>query len=182
MTTPFDVPWWNTELGEAEIDGVAKAILGRHINQGELCSELERQLAQRLGVPHVAMTTSGSAALALSLMACGVGRDDEVILPALSYIATAHAVLLAGARVRLVDVRPDRPLIDPALIEAAITPRTKAILPVHLNGAACNMAAIRDIRSRASASIRPRAIVGNPPASATFKANSGTSVIQDMAP
>ena len=127
---------------------MAEAIRGRHINQGALCQRLEEELARRLGAAHVVLTTSGSAALALSLMACGVGPGDEVILPALSYIATAHAVLVTGAKVRLVDVRADRPLIDETLIEPAVTGRTRAIVPVHLNGAACRMAPILAIARR----------------------------------
>ena len=142
------IPWWRTDLGDAEIDGVAEAIRGRHINRGPLCEELERRLAETLGVPYVVVTASGSVALLMSLLACGVGPGDEVIVPAETFIAGAHAALLLGAKIRLVDVRTDRPLIDASLIEQAITDRTKVVLPVHLNGMACDMAAIRDIARR----------------------------------
>ena len=142
------IPWWRTDLGDAEIDGVSEAIRGRHINRGPLCEELERRLAETLGVPHVVVTTSGSVALLMSLLACGVGPGDEVIVPAETFIAGAHAALLLGANIRLVDVLPDRPLIDASLIEPVINDRTKVILPVHLNGMACDMAAIRDVAGR----------------------------------
>jgi perosamine synthetase len=142
------VPWWFTDLGDDEIRAIADAIRERHIQCGPVCSELERTLAEVLGVPHVVTTASGSAALALSLLACDVGPGDEVIVPAATYIATAHACLLTGARVRLVDVLPDRPLIDPAAVEAAVTPKTRAIIAVHLNGAACDMAAINAIAAK----------------------------------
>jgi len=142
------IPWWRTDLGDAEISGVAEAIRGRHINRGPLCKELERRLAEMLGVPYVVVTTSGSVALLMSLLACGVEPGDEVIMPAGAFIAGAHAALLIGAKVRLVDVCADRPLIDTNLIEAAITDRTKVMLPVHLNGTACDMAAIKDVAGR----------------------------------
>ncbi len=142
---PHPVPWWFTDLGDDEIRAMAAAIRDRHIQCGPVCAELERKLAEILGVPYVVTASSGSAALALSLLACGVGPGDEVIVPAATYIATAHACLLAGARVRLVDVLPNRPLIDPAAVEAAITEKTRAVIAVHLNGAACDMAAINAV-------------------------------------
>lgn len=142
------IPWWRTELGEDEIRAVAESIRNRHINQGPVSRELEQRLAQELAVPHTATCTSGSAALYLALTACGVEPGDEVILPAMSFIATAHASLLRGAKLRLVDVRPDRPLIDIKQIEPAINEKTKAIIAVHLNGGACDMTRINDIAGR----------------------------------
>ena len=142
------VHWWKTDLGNEEIRGVEESIRNRYINQGPVCKKLEGELAQILNVPYVVLTTSGSMALAMSLMACGVGPGDEVIVPAISYIATAHSVLLLGAKVRLVDVQPDRPLIDVNKIEAAITTNTKVILPVHLNGAACDIDAIKTLANK----------------------------------
>ena len=142
------VHWWKTDLGDEEIRGVEESIRSRHINQGPVCKKLEDELAQILNVPYVVLTTNGSTALAMSLMACGVGPGDEVIVPAITYIATAHSVLLLGAKVRLVDVQPDRPLIDVNQIEAAITDKTKVILPVHLNGAACDIDAIKTLAKK----------------------------------
>ena len=142
------IPWWRTDLGDAEILGLTAAIRGRHINRGPLCEELERRLAEMLGVPHVVVTTSGSVALLMSLLACGVEPGDEVIMPAGAFIAGAHAALLIGAKIRLVDVCAGRPLIDADLIEPAITGRTKVILPVHLNGTACDTVAIREVAGR----------------------------------
>ncbi len=142
------VPWWFTDLGEDEIRAIAESIRARHIQCGPVCAELEERLAGILEVPHVVMTSSGSAALAMSLLACGVGPGDEVIIPAATYIATAHACLLAGARIRLVDVLPDRPLIDPSAIEAAVTAKTRAVIAVHLNGAACDMGAVNAVAAK----------------------------------
>ena len=142
------IPWWRTDVGTAEIRAVEEAILNRHVNQGALCAEFERRLAERLGVPYVVTCTNGSAALYMALCACEVHPGDEVIVPAISFIATAHAVMLRNATVRLVDVHPDRPLIDARLIESAVNDRTRVIIAVHLNGAACDMQAINAIAKR----------------------------------
>lgn len=142
------VPWWKTDFGEPEIQQVATAIRQRQINQGAISEDLARRLADCLQVPHVAMTSSGSSALLISLLACGVGPGDEVIVPAVTFIATAHAVLLTGARVKLVDVQRRAPVMDSEQLAAAVTPRTKAIIPVHLGGVACAMPAIRDVAAR----------------------------------
>lgn len=142
------IRWWRTELGADEADAVARAIADRRINRGSVCARLEQELADRLGFAHVLLTSSGSAAIALALQACGVGPGDEVIVPAATFIATAHAPRLLGATVRLADVRPDRPLLDPVSLEAAITPRTRAVIPVHLGGGICDMPAILAVARR----------------------------------
>jgi dTDP-4-amino-4,6-dideoxygalactose transaminase len=136
------IRWWRTDMGAAEAQGVAAAIAARHINGGPACRALEAALAAALGVPHAALTTSGSAALLLAYWACGVGPGDEVIMPAAGFIATAHAALMLGAQPVIVDVEADRPLLSAAATARAITPRTKLIVPVHLNGAACDMPAL----------------------------------------
>lgn len=137
------IRWWQTEIGDDEIAYVAAAIRQRHINQGEECRALESALSGYLDIPHVILTSSGSVALLLALKACGVGPGTEVILPALTFIAPAHAVLWLGARVRLVDVDPVRGLIDPAAVMQAISPCTRAIVAVHLNGRAAPVAALQ---------------------------------------
>jgi dTDP-4-amino-4,6-dideoxygalactose transaminase len=142
------VHWWWTDLGQAEIEGVIAAIRDRCINQGRLCRELEARLAAQLEVPHVVVTSSGSLGLVLALLACDVGPGDEVIVPAATFIAPAHAALLLGARVRLADVRGDRPILDADQLEAAITSRTKVVIPVHLNGRACDLEAIHAVADR----------------------------------
>lgn len=136
------VPWWRTRFGEAEIRRIASAIEHEHISQGALTAEFERELARRLDVPHVVATTSGSMALLMALMAAGIRAGDEVIVPNRTWIATAHAPFLLGAKPVFVDVEAERPIIDARRIEERITPRTRAILPVHLNGRAADMAEI----------------------------------------
>lgn len=141
------IPWWRTTFGEAEAKKIAEAIAAERISQGPVVAEFERRLGEALQVPHVVATTSGSMALLMTMMAAGVGPGDEVIVPNRTWIATAHAPLLLGAKVVLVDVEPDRPIIDVAKIAEKITPKTKAILPVHLNGRAADMRAINRLAS-----------------------------------
>src|SRR5207249_11323226 len=93
-------------------------------------------------VRHAICVTSGTAALFLALAALRIGPGDEVIIPDLTFIATANAVRLAGAIPVLVDIEERTFGIDPNAIEAAITPRTRAVIPVHISGRAANMAAI----------------------------------------
>src|SRR5438105_2804164 len=109
---------------------------------GDAVSRFESAFASYLGVRHAVGVGSGLDALSLALQAVEIGAGDEVILPANTYIATALAVSAVGAKPVLVDCREDTYEIDPDLIEAAITPRTKAIMPVHLYGQAADMTAI----------------------------------------
>ncbi|MBV8150588.1 MAG: DegT/DnrJ/EryC1/StrS family aminotransferase, partial [Candidatus Eremiobacteraeota bacterium] len=149
VNTELDlVSFWRHDLGEAEIRLVAESIRNRRLSQGPVTAEFEARLARYLGVRHVVMTSSGSTALFAAVSVLGIGPGDEVILPNRTFVATAHAVLLAGARVRLVDCEKDSTVIDVSQIEAAITPRTKAILPVHLNGNAADMRRINAIAER----------------------------------
>ncbi|MGC8740759.1 MAG: DegT/DnrJ/EryC1/StrS family aminotransferase [Candidatus Sumerlaeaceae bacterium] len=108
----------------------------------------EEKFAKYIGVKHALGVNSGTDALLLALDALGVTRGDEVILPAFGFIATADVVVRLGARPVFVDVQPDTFNIDPSAVEAAITPRTKAIIPVHLFGQTCDMAALMAIAER----------------------------------
>ncbi len=141
----FTIPWWRISFGDDEIRGITRAINNENISQGPVVAEFERLLAAYLGVPYVVATTSGSIALLMSIMAAGVGYGDEVIVPNRTWIATAHAPAMLGAKVVLVDVETDRPIIDTNKIEKVITPRTKAIMPVHMNGRSANMREINRI-------------------------------------
>ncbi len=139
------IPYWRTTFNNGEAEAIARAIAAEHVGQGPVVAEFERQLAAYLGVPYVVATTSGSTALLMSAWAAGVGAGDEVIVPNRTWIATAHAPLLLGATVKLVDVERDRPVINADAIKAAITPRTKAIMPVHLCGRSADMRTINAI-------------------------------------
>jgi len=142
------IPWWRTDFGCGEVEGVTRAIKSQQITQGRLTQELEERLSGLFKTRNLLLATNGSAALVAALLACGVGKDDEVIIPDLTYVATAQAPLLLGANVRLVDVQPERPLIDVAKIEAQITSKTKAIIAVHLNGRAADIGPINVLAQR----------------------------------
>lgn len=115
---------------------------------GKYVERFERTFADFCGVRYAVSCSSGTAALHVALLALGVGPGDEVIVPTLTFVATANAVTYCGARPRFVDIEPDTWTIDPGLIEARITPRTKAILPVHLYGHVANMDDITEIARR----------------------------------
>lgn len=136
---PDSISWWRTGYTDSETDGIVAAIKDERLSQGKITDEFEARFADSIGSRFAVATTSGSVALYLALKGAGIGPGDEVIVPNRTWVATAHAVLLAGASVRLVDVQGDRPVIDAGLVEAAITPRTKALLPVHLGGRACDI-------------------------------------------
>ena len=106
------INWWRISFGAQEIEKVRQAIEGEHISQGSLTEQFEQDIASDLGMPYGIATTSGSVALLLSLMAHGVGPGDEVIVPNRTWIATANAPYLLGAKVVLVDGVPDEPSMD----------------------------------------------------------------------
>lgn len=144
-TTPDPlIRWWRLDLGEAEAAALREALSARRVTLGPLCADLESRLASFLEVPHCVLVNNGASALVAALLACGVGPGDEVVVPGLTFIATANAARLIGARVRLVDVRPDRPLMDPEGLPAVLGPRTRVIVPVHLGGRAADLAGVRE--------------------------------------
>src|SRR5258707_6284256 len=109
------------------------------VAQGPVVAAFERALTERLGVKHVVATSNCTTALHLALICAGVGPGDEVIVPSFTFIATANAVLYVGARPVFVDIDRQTYNIDPALVEAAITPRTKALMPVDQIGLAAEL-------------------------------------------
>src|SRR5579864_464500 len=142
VTNTYHIPWWRTEFGQPEVQRLTDAIANEHISQGPVTAEFEARLADALGVRYCIATTSGSMALLVALMALGIDRDDEVIVPNRTWIASAHAVAMLGAKVVLVDVLSSVPTMDLAQARRKITGRTKAIMPVHLNGRAVDMEAV----------------------------------------
>jgi dTDP-4-amino-4,6-dideoxygalactose transaminase len=108
----------------------------------------ERELAELCGAPHCVGCASGSDALQLALQGLGVGAGDEVIVPAFTFFATAQSVIAAGATPTFVDVDPETGLINGELIEERISPRTRAIVPVHLFGRVCDMSVITQLARR----------------------------------
>ncbi len=136
------IPWWRIEFGSAEVNAVSRAIRDECISQGPVTRLFERRLMEHLGVRHVVATSSGSAAIAMSLMVLNVGRGDQVIVPNRGWIATANAVQLLGAEPVFADVEKKRPVLEVRALEKLITKRTKVIVPAHLNGRSVRMAPI----------------------------------------
>lgn len=141
---PFSRPYFPG--GEAE--ATAEVIASRWVTQGPKVREFEAAFAARLGAAHAVATTNGTTALQLTLYALDVGPGDEVIVPSLSFIATANAVWQCGATPVFADVRPGTLNLDPTAAEAAITSRTRAIMPVHQIGLAAEMDAFAQIARR----------------------------------
>lgn len=139
------IPFYCHDLGEPELEAVRKVLAGPILTTGEVVESFERRFADYLGRRHALAVTSCTGALHLSLLALGIGPGDEVITTPLTFIASSTAILEAGARPVFVDVEVSTGNLDASRIEAAITPRTKAILPVHLYGHMCDMVAIRKI-------------------------------------
>lgn len=134
---------------KADIDQAVLGVLeSTQFILGPNVTSFEQEVAQYLGVPHAVSCASGTDALQLALLASGVGPGDEVITTAFTFIATAEAICQVGATPVFVDIDPHTFNIAPDLIEQAITPATRAVLPVHLFGQPADMAAISQICAR----------------------------------
>src|SRR5688500_10992492 len=134
---------------QSEIDANIQRVLasGEYV-QGPMLKQFEQELAAFHGMTHAIGTGNGTDAIWLALMALGIGAGDEVITHPNTFFATAEAIWIAGATAVFVDCDPKTKCIDPARIEAAITPKTKAIIPVHLYGQCADMPAIKAIADK----------------------------------
>jgi perosamine synthetase len=139
------IPWWLPQMGGGEYERVKQVLDSNYINEGDQAEQFEKEIAARLGVRHVVAVTSGTAAIYLALAGMGVGVGDEVLVPDMTFIATANAVTMTGARPVLVDIDPRTLNMDPAAMAKAITSRTKAVVPVHVSGRGADMASILQI-------------------------------------
>lgn len=133
------IPWWSPQIGPNELGLVREVLESGYINEGDVTERFERQIAELVGAKHAVATTSGTTAIFLALAASKIGHGDEVIVPDVTFIATANAVKLAGATPVLVDVDPHTLNIDLTAFERAITPRTRAVVPVHVTGRGADM-------------------------------------------
>ena len=142
---PFNKPYMTgNELGY-----ISQAHANGHLaGDGQFSKQCARWLQGRIGSQRALLTHSCTAALEMAAILSGVGVGDEVIMPSFTFVSTANAFVLRGATPVFVDVRPDTLNIDETKIEAAITPRTKAIVPVHYAGVGCAMDAIMEIAGR----------------------------------
>ncbi len=127
------------EIGPEEIAAVNEVMQSGILAQGARVAQLEEDFAQYCGTKYAVAVNSGTAAMHAALHAAGIGKGDEVITVPFSFIATINPILMVGATPVLVDIEPDTFTIDVSQIEAAITPKTKAIIPVHLYGQPADM-------------------------------------------
>jgi dTDP-4-amino-4,6-dideoxygalactose transaminase len=137
-------------IGEAEIAEVVDSLRSGWIGTGPKVQRFERALEEYVGVEHVRCLSSCTAALLLGLLAMGVGDGDEVLVPTMTFAASANAILHTGATPVFVDSEPGTGLMDLDAAEAAITERTKAIMPVHLSGRPIDMERVNSLRDRRS--------------------------------
>jgi perosamine synthetase len=144
-STTRQVPYFVPDIGSDEIEEVADTLRSGWITTGPKVRRFELEFAEYVGAKHALAINSGTAALQLAVDAAGVGAEDEVIVPTMTFAATAYVAIHCGARPVLVDCRPDTLNIDVDLIESAITPRTKAILPVDFAGHPCDLDRIHQI-------------------------------------
>jgi dTDP-4-amino-4,6-dideoxygalactose transaminase len=145
MRIPFNKPF----IAGKELYYIAQAVtLGNLAGDGHFTQECCRLLEQRFGIQRVLLTPSCTAALEMAAMLCDLGPGDEVIMPSFTFVSTANAVVRMGAKPVFVDIRSDTLNIDESRIEAAITPQTKAIWPVHYAGVGCDMDRIMALAKR----------------------------------
>jgi dTDP-4-amino-4,6-dideoxygalactose transaminase len=136
---PFNLP----SMVGRELEYIVEAVRGGHLaGDGVFTRRSQQWLEEHCGAHKVLLTHSCTAALEMAALLCNVGEGDEVIMPSFTFVSTANAFVLRGARPVFVDIRADTLNIDERLIEDAITERTRAIVPVHYAGVACDMTAI----------------------------------------
>lgn len=140
-----EIPFHRAALGEDEIAAVADVIRSGCLTTGPKTLEFEERFASYVGTRHAIAVSSGTAALHLALEAAGVKPGDEVLIPAITFTATGEVVKYLGARPVLVDVDPNTMNIDVLDAAAKLTPRTRAIIPVHIAGQPCDMDGIREL-------------------------------------
>ena len=141
----FNIPIQIPSLHEEDLEAVTKILKSNQLVQGEKCLEFEKIFCEYTGAKYAILVSSGTASLHLSLLALGIRKGDEVIIPALSFVATANVIELIGATPVFVDTETDTFNIDTDRITSFITDKTKAIMPVHEFGLACDISEISRI-------------------------------------
>jgi dTDP-4-amino-4,6-dideoxygalactose transaminase len=149
LSVPFvDLKAQYTLIKDEIDEAIARVVQNTSFVMGPQVAAFEKAFAEYLGARFCIGVNSGTAALQLALMACGIGQGDEVIAPSFTFFATAEAVSVLGAKPVFVDIDPVSYTIDTSQVEAAITPRTRAIIPVHLYGQAADLDPILEIARR----------------------------------
>ncbi len=139
------VPFYRHSLSPENAQLVAKVLETPFLTSGPIGKEVEAQLCEYFGAKHAKLVNSWTNGAVATLLALDIGPGDEVIVPAMTFIATANVVELVGAKPVFIDCDPDTLLITPELVKAAITKKTKAIIPVHMYGQMCDIKAIKAI-------------------------------------
>jgi dTDP-4-amino-4,6-dideoxygalactose transaminase len=143
---PYKIPFNRPSIVGRELEYVAEAVaLGNIGGDGRFTRECSELLKSRFGIAELLMTPSCTSALEMAAMLCDLGPHDEVIMPSFTFVSTANAVVRTGARPVFVDIRDDTLNLDERLIEQALSPRTKAIFPVHYGGVGCEMDSMMQI-------------------------------------
>ena len=147
MNQPF-LPFSRPTIGDEEIAAVEQVLRSGWITTGPKNQQLEEQFAERVGCRHAVALSSATGAMHVTLLALGIGPGDEVITPSQTWVSTANMICLLGATPVFVDIDRDTLMTDTQAIEAAITPRTKAIIPVHYAGAAFDLDPLYTLAAR----------------------------------
>ncbi|MBW4026206.1 MAG: DegT/DnrJ/EryC1/StrS family aminotransferase [Acidobacteria bacterium] len=147
-TNSGKIPLSSPDITEDEIVAVVEVLRGSRLSLGPMLEQFEQLFADYIGLPHAVAVNSGTSGLHLCIRALNIGVGDEVIVPSFTFIAAANAIRYEGATPVFVDIEPRTMNIDPAAIEDAITPKTRAILVVHTFGCPAGMAAILEIVHR----------------------------------
>ena len=147
------IPVQRPAVGIEERDAVGRVLESRWLGRGALSDRFETRLQQVIGARHVLAVNTGTSALHLSLACLDLKAGDQVLLPSLSFAACAQAVLMAGATPVFCEVREDTLNLDPADLERRLTPRSRAVMPVHFGGLPCQMDAITDIATTAGLAV-----------------------------
>ncbi|MBV8903391.1 MAG: aminotransferase class I/II-fold pyridoxal phosphate-dependent enzyme, partial [Acidobacteriia bacterium] len=142
------LPYGRQSISEADIAAVVDVLRSDWLTTGPAVPVFEERIAAFSGARYGVAVSSGTAALHAAVYAIGIGPGDEVIVPPITFAATANAVVFQGGTPVFADVDPETLLLDPAAVEAAITPRTRAIIAVDYAGQPCDYAALRDIAQR----------------------------------
>jgi perosamine synthetase len=142
------IPLSSPDVTDAERNAVLSVLAGRELSLGPRLPEFERIIAERLGSKHAVAVNSGTSGLHLCVKAAHVSPGDEVITTPFSFVASANSILFEQGRPVFIDIDPLTYNIDPGLVEAAITPKTRAILPVHVFGRPCGISSILEIAGR----------------------------------
>jgi perosamine synthetase len=147
------LPYGRQTIEDDDVDAVVKALRGDYLTTGPLVGEFERALSAHVGANHAVAVANGTAALHAAYAAAGVGPESEVVVPAVTFLATANAARFLGARVVFADVDPDTGLLTVETLRDRVGSRTRVIAPVHLTGTPCDMAGIARVAADIGASV-----------------------------